>query len=85
MTVVDFKEAIRARLSQMSDELMLMQEAVTDLPDSQVAEHCRKMDEHARIMSKLASRLYEGEIVPDSDVSRKGAKAQSSDDPKDAA
>ena len=60
----DFNEGLRARLSQMAVEQMTMQEAVMNLPKHLVAQHLKKMEQHADEMSRLASRLYGDDPSP---------------------
>jgi len=59
MSVIDFQEAIRARLSQMCDEHLAMQEALHSMAPSQIEEHCKMMTRHSDKMSRLAARLHE--------------------------
>ncbi len=58
MAVVDFQESLRARVNQMADEQMALQEMLPTLPIGKVPEHLKKMQEHAELLSRLASRLY---------------------------
>ncbi len=60
--IINFHDALRARLSQMADEHYAMQEAMVDLPAHEVEAHCARMTAHASEMSKLASRL-DGESI----------------------
>ncbi len=61
MSIINFQDAIRARLSQMADEHYAMQEAMLDLPRHEVEAHCARMTAHSAEMSKLASRLADAD------------------------
>jgi DNA mismatch repair ATPase MutS len=78
MSVINITEAIRARLSQMADEHLAMQEAMHDLPYDQVEAHCARMTAHAEEMSRLAARLSE----PDSKLQITDSKLPESDNLK---
>lgn len=68
--VIEFDAALRARVNAMANEQLAMQEALPSIPPAQVVAYLDRMDAHADSLSRLAARLE------DSDVSRKGAKAQ---------
>ena len=62
MSVANFQDHIRARVCQMADEQLAMQERLMSLPDHEVVPFLKKMEEHAIELSQLASRLDVGAI-----------------------
>jgi len=57
MSVIYLHECLRARISQMADEHMQMQEAIMGLPHHEVAAACARLEQHAVEMSRLARRI----------------------------
>ena len=64
MSVINFHEWLRARISQMADEHMQMQEAIMYLPEHQVAAALADLDRHSARLSRLARRLEDADAVP---------------------
>lgn len=64
MTVINFNDSLRARINQMADEHMQMQEAIMHLPAERVRAALDELDRHSAELSRLAARLYiTGEVV----------------------
>lgn len=57
MSIIDFQDSLRARISQMADEHMQMQEAIMRLPEHQVAAALDELDRHSARLSRLAAAL----------------------------
>lgn len=59
MPVIDFRGRVRARMVDLANLQMALQEQLHDIPMSGVVEHLRKMEATAGALSKLAGRLYD--------------------------
>ena len=62
MSVVNFQELLRARVSQMADEQMAMQEALMNVPPSGLRAYLAQMEEHAIVLSQMAARLEDESV-----------------------
>jgi hypothetical protein len=51
-------EDLRYRVKQLANEQLVMQEALHDLPLSEIRAHMKLMEQHAIKLSQLASCLY---------------------------
>jgi len=77
MSVIDLHECLRARISQMADEHMQMQEAIMGLPRHEVAAACAQLEQHAIEMSRLARRIEDSQMVRCSNSSKLEVKSES--------
>lgn len=59
MTVIDFRDALRARLNRMADEHLAMQKALPNLAAHQVSAALDALKQHSIEMSRLVRAIHE--------------------------